>query len=138
MVAALHFVLCSIPMTILVADTNPAIRTLMTVLLEAWHYEVMTVASGQAVLDYLRHHTPELMILEGGLHGISGLELCSRIKRIRRLRVAPVILLLHSGDEMARVQASLVNANGILTKPISGQNLREILTEFLTSRPPND
>lgn len=118
-------------MAILVADDNPAISALLGTMLQSWGLEVAAVADGRAVLEYLQQHTPTLMVLDGHLPLLDGFELCSRIQRLRRLRGVPVVLLLDSGDEMARVQATLVGASGVISKPISGQVLRGELRRLL-------
>lgn len=120
-------------MAILVADDNRAICTLLTIMLESWGEEVHVVADGRSVLEYLQDHTPKAVILDGELPLLDGFELCSRIKRLKRLRASPIYLLLNSGDEMGRVHATLVNANGVISKPISGQVLRELLGPLLST-----
>ena len=85
--------------TILVADDEPAIRTMLEVILSADGHEIIAVADGKSALDYLRDHTPDAMLLDVKMPFMDGFEICSRVKRIKRLRNAPVLLLTGMDDD---------------------------------------
>lgn len=117
-------------MPILVADDNPAIVHLLSIMLTAWGYTAVITTDARGVLEYLQANTPDLLLIKGALPNLSGFEACSRIRRLRRLRSMPVVLLLEAHDEAGRVQARLVGANGILHKPLSGEALRAMLARL--------
>ena len=120
--------------TILVADDEPAIRTMLEVILSADGHEVTTVPDGRAVLEYLRDHTPDAMLLDVQMPFIDGFEICSRVKRVKRLRHSPVLLLTGFDSATTRDTAKLVGADDIVYKPLSGKNLRARITQLIETQ----
>ncbi|WP_183986346.1 response regulator [Deinobacterium chartae] len=110
--------------TILVADDEPAIRTMLEMILSADGHEVIGVSDGKAALDYLKDHTPDAMLLDVQMPLIDGFDICSRVKRVARLREIPVILLTGFDDDQTRERAQQVKADDLIYKPLSGKNLR--------------
>lgn len=122
------------PYTILVADDEPAIRTMLEVILSADGHEIITAPDGAAALEYLRAHTPDIMLLDVQMPHVGGYEICSRVKRMKRLRSALVLLMTHVEDEQTRDQSKLVGADGLVSKPISGKQLRTRLALAMEER----
>jgi DNA-binding response OmpR family regulator len=119
--------------TILVADDEPAIRTLLEVILTSDGYEVATAADGREVMGYLKENTPDLIILDVSMPYADGLELCARIKAISRFQATPVLILTAYGDERTRTAAQLARADGFVNKPLSGKNLRQTVRDLIAS-----
>ena len=122
--------------TILVADDEPAIRTMLEVILSADGHEIVAVADGKTALEYLQTHTPDVMLLDINMPYMDGFEICSRVKRIKRLRNTPVVLLTALDDDHTRDHAKLVGADDIVSKPLSGKNLRGRITHLINARQP--
>jgi PleD family two-component response regulator len=122
--------------TILVADDEPAIRTMLEVILSADGHEIVTVADGRAALDYLRDHTPDALILDVKMTEMNGFEVCSRVKRVKRLRRVAVLLLTSLDDDRTRDHAKLVGADDLVYKPLSGTNLRGRVRQLVEARRP--
>ncbi|KQR40980.1 PleD family two-component system response regulator [Deinococcus sp. Leaf326] len=120
--------------TILVADDEPAIRTMLEVILAADGHEIITVQDGKAALEYLQTHTPDAMLLDVRMPHMDGFEICSRVKRIKRLRNSPVLLLTGMDDEQTRDHARLVGADDVVHKPVSGKLLRGRVNQLIESR----
>lgn len=120
--------------TILVADDEPAIRTMLEVILSADGHEIVTVPDGKAALDYLRDHTPDALLLDVQMPQMDGFEICSRVKRVKRLNKTPVLLLAGRDDDQTRDQARLVGADDLIYKPLSGKNLRGRVNQLIEAR----
>lgn len=120
--------------TILVADDEPAIRTMLEVILSADGHEIVAVPDGKAALDYLRDHTPDALLLDVTMPQMDGFEVCSRVKQVRRLKGAPVLLLTALDDDRTRDQARLVGADDLVYKPLSGKNLRSRVKQLIEAR----
>ncbi|MDL2344196.1 response regulator [Deinococcus sp. MIMF12] len=120
--------------TILVADDEPAIRTMLEVILSADGHEIVTVPDGKAALDYLRDHTPDALLLDVTMPQMDGFEVCSRVKQVRRLSGTPVLLLTALDDDRTRDQARLVGADDLVYKPLSGKNLRGRVKQLIEAR----
>jgi DNA-binding response OmpR family regulator len=116
---------------ILVADDEPAVRNLLEMILSADGHTVTTVEDGKAALEYLKEETPDLVILDVNMPHLSGLDVCNRMKRVKRLADVPVIILTALGDERTKLEARSVKADKFMNKPLTGKNLRHTIQELL-------
>ncbi len=119
---------------ILIADDSDSIRSLLEMILTAESHEVTQVSDGREALLHLKDHTPDLIILDITMPFIDGLEVCSRVKRVSRLKATPVILLTAHTDEDTKQKANLVGADVLVHKPLSGKNFRTTILEMLEKR----
>ena len=87
---------------ILVVDDEIEIMRALQRSLTAHGFEVFTADSGEEALQAIAHHRPDLMLLDLGLPGISGLEVC---KRVREQSSLPIIVLSVKDTERDKVMA---------------------------------
>lgn len=106
--------------TILIVDDEPPIRRLLRTTLKAHDFRTLEAASGAEALAALRHHRPDLVLLDLGLPDVDGLDL---IGRIRAAGAVPVIVLSSRGDESAKVRALDSGADDYVTKPFGAEEL---------------
>ena len=105
---------------ILVVEDEPPIRRLLRTTLSAHDYRVIEATTGAEALSALRHHRPDLILLDLGLPDIDGLAL---IGKIRELGPVPVLVLSSRGDESAKVTALDSGADDYVTKPFGADEL---------------
>jgi diguanylate cyclase (GGDEF)-like protein len=111
-------------MKLLIADDSPLYRKMLQSLLEAWGYEVSVALDGheaQSILD--GHDAPQVAILDCLLPGLSGLELCERI-RARNQGYIYTILLTADDDQGDVLQGFEFGADDYLCKPFKQYELR--------------
>ncbi|ANK12189.1 response regulator [Erythrobacter neustonensis] len=104
---------------ILVVEDNDLNRKLFCDVLRANGFEVEPVADGDKVLQTARDTSPDLIIMDIQLGGVSGVDLIEAAKRDRRLSAIPVLAVTAfaaKGDE-ERIRAA--GAEGYLSKPVS-------------------
>jgi two-component system KDP operon response regulator KdpE len=101
---------------ILVVDDEIEIMRALQRSLSAHGYEVFTAGSGEEALDAITHHRPDLILLDLGLPGISGLEVC---KRVREQTNLPIIVLSVKDTEHDKVRALDLGADDYVSKPFS-------------------
>ena len=77
---------------VLLASHNPGHADLVETNLMSEEHRVAQVEDGRAALNYLKEYTPDLIILEFELPLMNGLEICSRVKSVKRLRQVPVLM----------------------------------------------
>jgi CheY-like chemotaxis protein len=121
----------STPATILVADDEPAVRNLLEMILGSDGHTVVTVADGKEALVYLKDNTPDLIVLDVNMPFLSGIDLCSRIKRIRRFQNTPVVILSAMNDQRTRDEAKGVKVDLFVNKPLTGKNFRKTVQDLL-------
>jgi len=99
---------------ILVVDDEVEIMRALQRSLTAHGFEVFTASSGEEALEAIGHHRPDLMLLDLGLPGISGLEVC---KRVRTQSNLPIIVLSVKDAERDKVLALDLGADDYVPKP---------------------
>ena len=99
---------------ILVVDDEIEIVRALERSLAAHGFEVFTAGSGEEALDAISHHRPDLMLLDLGLPGMSGLEVC---KQVRAQSNLPIIVLSVKDTEHDKVQALDLGADDYVSKP---------------------
>ena len=112
-------------MRVLVVDDDPVYRKLVSSTLRGWGYEVTCMEHGNLALDHLATAgAPRLVLLDWMMPGLSGLDVC---KRIRAHPGAPYtyILLLTARRSMEEIVEGLdAGADDYLTKPFHPAELR--------------
>ena len=99
---------------ILVVDDEVEIMRALKRSLTAHGFEVFTASSGEEALEAIGHHRPDLMLLDLGLPGISGLEVT---KRVRTQSNLPIIVLSVKDAERDKVLALDLGADDYVPKP---------------------
>ncbi|MFZ5780306.1 MAG: response regulator [Pseudomonadota bacterium] len=117
--------------TILIVDDEPPIRRLLRATLGAHDYRTVEAATGAEALSALRHHRPDLVLLDLGLPDIDGQEL---IGRIRAISPVPIVVLSSRGEEAAKVAALDGGADDYVTKPFGAEELMARLRAALRHR----
>ena len=112
---------------ILLVDDEPLITDSLTYSLKREGFEVRAVGDGQTALQAIQEFQPDLVVLDLMLPGMSGLEVC---RRLRAQSSIPVIMLTARSEEMDRVLGLEVGADDYLPKPFS---FRELLARIRDS-----
>lgn len=104
---------------ILVVEDEAALSLLLTYNLEAEGFAVERVERGDEAELRLVESPPDLVILDWMLPGVSGLEICRRMRAREATRTLPVIMLTARGDESERVRGLTIGADDYIVKPFS-------------------
>jgi len=104
---------------ILVVEDEADLALLLTYNLEAEGYAAESVERGDEAELRLVETTPDLVILDWMLPGVSGLEICRRLRARESTRTLPVIMLTARGEEGERVRGLSVGADDYVVKPFS-------------------
>ena len=104
---------------ILIVEDEEALALLLRYNLEAEGYEVETVARGDEADLLLKEHSPDLVILDWMLPGLSGIELCRRLRARPETKQLPIIMLTARGEESERVRGLATGADDYIVKPFS-------------------
>ncbi len=101
----------------LVVEDDPASRLLMSRVLEGAQYRVITASDGTAALRAVTDERPDLVVLDIGLPGMDGLEVCQRLRTDPRNATLPVIMLTARVQLDDIVTGLGVGADDYLAKP---------------------
>src|ERR1700754_4860952 len=109
---------CAMPTTVMVVEDEPNIGALVRTYLERAGYQALWVRSGEAALTELQRHPIALVILDIGLPGIDGFEVCRRIAG-----EVPVSMPTARDERPDRVAGVEVGADDYVAKPFSPREL---------------
>ena len=104
---------------ILIVEDEEALSLLLRYNLEAARYAVDTAKRGDEAEIKLRESTPDLVILDWMLPGLSGIELCRQLRAQSQTRQLPIIMLTARGEESERVRGLATGADDYIVKPFS-------------------
>src|SRR5271168_19116 len=121
---------------ILVVEDEAALSLLLAYNLEAEGFVVDRVERGDEAEVRLSEAIPDLVILDWMLPGVSGLEICRRLRAREGTRSLPIIMLTARGEEGERVRGLSVGADDYVVKPFSVPELMARVRALLRrSRP---
>lgn len=116
---------------VLVVDDEPGMVNILEIVLERAGYSVLTALDGLQAMRVLADEQPDLVILDEMMPGLTGSEVCRRMRQDERLRTIPV--LMHTAAVYVQTQTYLetIGANGLLTKPCSAAQIAETVAQVL-------
>lgn len=103
-------------MRVLVVEDDREIRALMQSSLSVEGFEVQTAVSLSEALAMLRHHPPDVVVLDLGLPDGDGVEL---VREVRRHQATPIIVVSARHQEAQKIRLLDAGADDYLTKPFS-------------------
>ena len=104
---------------IMIVEDEEPLTLLLRYNLESEGYDVETVARGDDADTRLREAAPDLVVLDWMLPGLSGIELCRRLRARPETKALPIIMLTARGEESERVRGLATGADDYIVKPFS-------------------
>lgn len=121
---------------ILVVEDEPAQREVLLYNLTAEGFSVDKAATGDEALTMVEEVTPDLILLDWMLPGVSGIEICRQIKTRPATRRVPIIMLSARTEEVDRVRGLETGADDYVVKPYSvAELIARIRTQLRRTRP---
>src|SRR3954469_18653749 len=108
---------------ILVVDDTPQNVKLLGDLLRSRGYEVTTAASGEQALESIATQPPDLVLLDIMMPGISGYDVCRKIRENPATALLPVVLATSLDPNQERVKGIEAGADDFLSKPVNQPEL---------------
>jgi CheY-like chemotaxis protein len=112
---------------LLLADDSIAIQKVVDLTFVDEGMRVIAVGSGAKALERLEEVSPDIVLVDIHMPGMSGYEVCEHIKRDERFRHIPVMLLVGSFEPFDEAEARRVGADDYLTKPF--QSIRQLVNK---------
>ena len=104
---------------ILIVEDEEPLTLLLRYNLEAEGYAVETAARGDEAEVKLKEAAPDLVVLDWMLPGMSGIELCRRLRARAETERLPIIMLTARGEESERIRGLATGADDYIVKPFS-------------------
>ncbi len=122
----------SSPQKILVVEDSPTTRRQITEILESQGYEVIAAEDGEAALELVREHHPELVVLDIVLPKKNGYQVCRNIKADPELAIK-VMMLTAKDQEKDRIWGQRQGADRYLSKPVNADELIKAVAEMVSA-----
>ena len=104
---------------VLVVEDEEALSVLLRYNLESEGYDVETVNRGDEAEIRLKENLPDIVVLDWMLPGLSGIELCRRLRTRAETERLPVLMLTARSEEAERVRGLSTGADDYMVKPFS-------------------
>lgn len=120
------------PKTILIADDEETVRSLVTRLLGK-SYKIVEANNGEDAVKVAVNEKPDLILMDILMPKMDGLTACYAIKRNQATKEIPVVMLTAVDYELNRkLSQDVMGAQGYITKPFDAQMLMGMISKFLS------
>lgn len=109
--------------SILIADDEPDVLTLVSTNLKAAGFHTVTAADGSAALALARRDRPALAVLDVMMPDLNGFEVCRELKRNAETASIAILILTARLDEVDRILGFELGVDDYMTKPFSPREL---------------
>jgi putative two-component system response regulator len=124
--------------TVMVVDDDPRSRKLIEAYLFPQNYNLVTAADGTEALEKLKDNSVDLIVLDVMLPGISGYEVCKKVKSDSDLRLIPIIMMTSLDGKEDKIKGIQAGTDDFLTKPIDPQEITARVKSLLRVRHLNE
>ncbi|GAA6207583.1 phosphate regulon transcriptional regulator PhoB [Cognatishimia sp. WU-CL00825] len=108
---------------VLLVEDEPAQREVLLYNLKSEGFDVVSAADGDEAMLLVDEEAPDIIVLDWMLPGISGIEICRRLKTRTQTRNIPVLMLSARAEEVDRVRGLETGADDYVVKPYSVMEL---------------
>lgn len=113
--------------TILIAEDEEILRELLAELLQSYNYTVLTSANGDELLEILKIRKPDLLIIDGKMPEMDGIECIQKIAAANY----NVPIILATGSSTESVNTDTIHINRVIKKPYNFEELLSLVRELI-------
>jgi two-component system, OmpR family, response regulator len=126
----LHYrIMADLPKLLMVED-DPNIRIVSEMCLEA-HFKLLLAESGQEALEICQRETPDVILLDIHMPGMSGITTLAKLREIDVLKEVPIIFLTASVQTQEVEEYSRYDVQGVLRKPFDPMKLPKDIKKII-------
>ncbi len=120
--------------TILIADDDPELRELLATRLRALKCKLVEAKDGDEAWAAAKKNVPDLVILDVMMPGLSGWEVCRKVREDPSLTHTGVIMLTGIGERLNEMTSPLYGADEHIDKPFDFAELEFKIKKVISSR----
>ena len=120
--------------SVMIVDDDAQIRTLLSTMLSVAGFESVTAEDGLDAWEKIKHHQPDVLLLDVMMPNLDGLSLCKKLRGEAETADLPIIFLSGKAHQEAIREGLAAGANSYLTKPTSLGELTKSLDNILQKR----
>ncbi len=107
----------------LLVEDDAALAELLVYHFKREDFEIVQTPDGEEALLLAKENAPDIVLLDWMVEGLSGIEVCRRLRRMTETANVPIIMLTARGEEEDRVRGLETGADDYVTKPFSPREL---------------
>ena len=111
------------PASVLIVEDNRESIDLLMYFLKPAGYELQTAEDGVEALKYVKHHPPDIILLDAMLPRLNGYQVCRHLKSDPKTEHIPIIMITALKELKDKLKALEVGADDFLTKPFDSIEL---------------
>lgn len=116
---------------ILIAEDEPSVRSLIRLTLDSGQTEILEVADGASAIEVALRERPELLFLDWGMPGQSGIEVCRALRAAPETEHTKIVMLTARSNDNDRSAGFDAGVDDYITKPFSPLELLDKVIEVL-------
>jgi CheY-like chemotaxis protein len=116
---------------ILLADDSLTIQKVVELTFSETDYELMAVGSGDRAVEALDEFRPDIVLADVVMPGLTGYEVCERVKKRPDGAAIPVVLLTGTFEPFDRSRAERAGCDSIVTKPFDSHALAALVRQLI-------
>jgi DNA-binding response OmpR family regulator len=120
--------------TILIADDDPEILTMLGIRLSKKGYQVLEAVDGNQTLSLARKHKPDLVLLDVMMPGKNGWEVAKELRADEDLASVGIVMLTAIGEKVNEMTSPLYGADAYVDKPFDFADLETKIKSVLAER----
>lgn len=113
---------------IIIAEDDPDILEILTIIAEKAGYTVETTVDGQSLMGN-RVSWPNLIIMDRRLRGLDGLEICQHLKKSSKTKNIPIVIISATPDLASC--AKNAGASDFLEKPFNVKDIQNMINKYI-------
>lgn len=119
---------------IMIADGDTYIHSLLEAVFPEREFEIISAKSGSEAAGLLKVKTPDAIILDARLPILDGIDLCGRLKRIKRFFNTVVVVLTPAEEPLLADAARIARADAVVSKPLNAQAFKTLVVDLMHRR----
>jgi DNA-binding response OmpR family regulator len=120
--------------TILIADDDPQILTMLGIRLAKKGYNILEASDGLQTLKQAREHHPDLVLLDVMMPGKNGWEVAKELRSDDDLKHMGIVMLTAIGEKVNELTSPLYGADAYVDKPFDFNDLEKKIKAILEER----
>jgi CheY-like chemotaxis protein len=116
---------------VLIVDDEEGMLHMLGFILERAGYKTLTADNGIDALEMIQQHHPAIVILDDMMPGLTGSEVCIKIKADETLRHIPIVMHSAAPQIQSETYIRRIGADAALMKPCPPRKMLEAIANFI-------